>query len=274
MIFMERLRKKWPWLVLPVAAALVSLFVLSGFASSPETHRETLAALEEKQTTVLELSAASAAASAAVTLIPGDVATPIAEKLADLSACFLLALCAVFLEKYLLTLTGAVTFSVLIPLSCLFLLLYGLFERKSLRALATRLAAFGLMIVLVIPASVYVSDLIEATYQTSIEATIETAKETAGEIEAQAETAEKEDKGFWSGLVTSVTDGVSGLAEKAGRMVNRFMEALAVMLVTCCVIPVLVLLSFVWLAKTLLAVELPAGRDSKKALGDRQEEPV
>ena len=40
-------------------------------------------------------------------------------------------------------------------------------------------------------------------------------------------------------------------------MVNRFLEALAVMLVTCCVIPVLVLLSFVWLAKVLLSVDLP-----------------
>lgn len=47
----------------------------------PGSSRLYSAALEEKQTTVLELSAASAAASAAITLIPGDVATPIADKL-------------------------------------------------------------------------------------------------------------------------------------------------------------------------------------------------
>ena len=250
----EVLQKKTLFVVIPLLIALLSVFVLSGPASSPDLHGSTLAALEEKQTTVLELSAASAAASAAITLIPGDVATPIADKLADLSSHFLLVLCAVFLEKYLLTITGTVTFSFLIPVSCL---LYVLYDWKSLRLLAARLTAFGLLIFLVIPASVYVSDLIEDSYQASIEATIETARDAAAELESESETAGEGEKGFFSGLISTVTDGVSGITDKVGEMVNRFMEALAVMLVTCCAIPVLVLLSFLWFAKILLSVELP-----------------
>ena len=245
----EVLQKKTLFVVIPLLIALLSVFVLSGPASSPDLHGPTLAALEEKQTTVLELSAASAAASAAITLIPGDVATPIADKLADLSA--------VFLEKYLLTITGTVTFSFLIPVSCLLYVLYVLFDWKSLRLLAARLTAFGLLIFLVIPASVYVSDLIEDSYQASIEATIETARDAAAELESESETAGEGEKGFFSGLISTVTDGVSGITDKVGEMVNRFMEALAVMLVTCCAIPVLVLLSFLWFAKILLSVELP-----------------
>ena len=186
-----------------------------------------------------------------------DVATPIADKLADLSSHFLLVLCAVFLEKYLLTITGTVTFSFLIPVSCLLYVLYVLFDWKSLRLLAARLTAFGLLIFLVIPASVYVSDLIEDSYQASIEATIETARDAAAELESESETAGEGEKGFFSGLISTVTDGVSGITDKVGEMVNRFMEALAVMLVTCCAIPVLVLLSFLWFAKILLSVELP-----------------
>ena len=246
----EVLQKKTLFVVIPLLIALLSVFVLSGPASSPDLHGSTLAALEEKQTTVLELSAASAAASAAITLIPGDVATPIADKLADLSSHFLLVLCAVFLEKYLLTITGTVTFSFLIPVSVLF-------DWKSLRLLAAWLTAFGLLIFLVIPASVYVSDLIEDSYQASIEATIETARDAAAELESESETAGEGEKGFFSGLISTVTDGVSGITDKVGEMVNRFMEALAVMLVTCCAIPVLVLLSFLWFAKILLSVELP-----------------
>ena len=247
----EVLQKKTLFVVIPLLIALLSVFVLSGPASSPDLHGSTLAALEEKQTTVLELSAASAAASAAITLIPGDVATPIADKLADLSSHFLLVLCAVFLEKYLLTITGTVTFSFLMYV------LYVLFDWKSLRLLAARLTAFGLLIFLVIPASVYVSDLIEDSYQASIEATIETARDAAAELESESETAGEGEKGFFSGLISTVTDGVSGITDKVGEMVNRFMEALAVMLVTCCAIPVLVLLSFLWFAKILLSVELP-----------------
>ena len=49
----------------------------------------------------------------------------------------------------------------------------------------------------------------------------------------------------------------SGITDKVGTMVNNFIEALAVMLVTSCVIPILVILFFVWLIKLLFAVELP-----------------
>ena len=79
----------------------------------------------------------------------------------------------------------------------------------------------------------------------------------AAELESESETAGEGEKGFFSGLISTVTDGVSGITDKVGEMVNRFMEALAVMLVTCCAIPVLVLLSFLWFAKILLSVELP-----------------
>lgn len=74
----KKLRRNALFLILPLLAALLSFFVLAGVASSSEFHKHSIAALEEKQTTVLELSAASAAASAAITLIPGDAATPIA----------------------------------------------------------------------------------------------------------------------------------------------------------------------------------------------------
>ncbi len=52
-----------------------------------------------KKTTALELTAAATAASAAITLIPGDAGTPIADKLADLSSYFLIVVCAIYLEK-------------------------------------------------------------------------------------------------------------------------------------------------------------------------------
>lgn len=159
--------KKLLLVVILLLAAFFSVFVLSGLAASPQFHAGTIASLEEKQTTVLELTAASTAASAAITLLPGDTATPIAEKLADLSTGFLAVLCAVYLEKYLLTITGYVTFDFLVPAAC-FLYLTSLFwRRESCRRLARKLLTFGIAIVLVIPVSVKISDLIQETYQAS-----------------------------------------------------------------------------------------------------------
>lgn len=254
-------RKKLRLAVIPLVIAFLSVFVLAGVASSPRFHADTIAALDEKQTTVLELTAASTAASAAITLLPGDTATPIAEKLADLSTGFLLVLCAIYLEKYLLTITGMVTFDFLIPAACILYLahLFGGWEVP--RVLARKLVIFGLAIVLVIPAGVKVSDLIEDTYRTSIDAAVESAKESAGEVEdSSGQLAEETEEGFLEGLLSKLTDGIaaigSGVSEKVGETVNRLVEALAIMLVTACVIPILVLLFFIWLIKTLFSVDL------------------
>lgn len=256
-------QKKLLLAVISLLIAFLSVFVLSGVATSPQFHAGTLTALEEKQTTVLELTAASTAASAAITLLPGDTATPIAEKLADLSSGFLVVLCAIYLEKYLLTITGYAAFDFLIPAACLIYLISLFWNQEHCKCLARKLLTFGIAIVLVIPVSVKLSDLIEDTYQTSMEATIEAAKETAAAVEDHAETQEEADEGFWSGLFSQITDGISNavtdISDQVGDLVNRFLEALAVMLVTACVIPILVLLFFTWLIKATFAVDLIGG---------------
>ena len=254
-------RTKLRLAVIPLLIAFFSVFVMAGVASSPQFHADTIAALDEKQATVLELTAASTAASAAITLLPGDAATPIAEKLADLSSGFLLVLCAIYLEKYLLTITGMVTFDFLIPAACILYLVHLFGGWEVPRVLARKLAVFGLAIVLVIPASVKVSDLIEDTYRTSIDAAVESAKESAGEVEeGSGQLAGETEEGFLSGLLSKLTEGISaigsGISEKVGETVNRLVEALAIMLVAACAIPILVLLFFVWLIKTLFSVDL------------------
>ncbi|MDY3281542.1 hypothetical protein [Dysosmobacter sp.] len=242
-----------------ILAALVSMFVLSRFAASPEFHRSTTDALDEKRTTVMELAAAATAASAAITLLPGDAATPIADKLADLSAGFLLVLCAIYLEKYLTVLTGYASFAFLIPLACGLLAVNAFRKSGTLRSISLRLLALAAAIFLVVPASVQASNLIESVYDASIQSTLDSARETTQAIEDQAEGTET-DQGLLSGLLTTVKEGVSGAVEAAENVLNRFIEALAVMIVTACVIPVLVLLFFVWVIKVLLGTAFPPPR--------------
>lgn len=246
--------------IIPLILALLSATVVSKVASSTEFHQASLEALDENQTTVMELAAASTAASAAITLIPGDVATPIAEKLADLSSYFLLVLCAIYLEKYLLTVTGYAAFHILIPIACVCGSLFVFLRWNILREIAKRLAIFSIAIFLVIPASLKISALIEETYSASIEQTLETAKQATTEIESSAD-GEETEQGLLSGWLSKVTDGISdvatGVSEKVGDLLNDLIEALAVMLVTSCVIPILVLLFFVWIIKILIGIEIP-----------------
>ncbi len=243
-----------------VVIACLSFFVVAKTVSSPEFHAKTIASLNEKQETVLEMTATSTAASAAITLIPGDAGLPIAEKLTDLSAYFLIVLCALFLEKYLLTLTGYVTFKLLIPLACGLFCLYLYRKSELLKNLIARILLFSVAIVLVIPTSVQVSNLIEDTYNASVESTMESAKEATEALENSAEA--EDEKGFFESLMDTVKGGVSGIIEKMETVLINFIESLAVMLVTACVIPILVLVFFVWLVKTILGVNV--NMDMKK----------
>ena len=207
---MNNKRKQIIKIVIPLIIALLSVFVFARFTTSTEYHAKTIQSLDEKKTTVMELTAASTAASAAITLIPGDTGTPIAEKLADLSSYFL--------EKYLLTITGYAAFMILIPIACVLYSASEIFKRNIWKQFAYKLVLFGLGIYLIVPVSVKVSDMIETTYQTSI--------------------------------------GVSDATAKIQNVLNNFIEALAVMIVTSCLIPILVMIFFVWIIKSMLGMDM------------------
>ena len=269
-------QKKILFALIPIVIALLSFFVIARFTSSTEFNAKTIQSLDDKKTTVMELTAASTAASAAITLIPGDVGTPIANKLADLSSYFLIVLCAIYLEKYLVTITGYAAFKILVPIACVFFSGYLLWRKEILRVVAQKFLLFGLAVYLVIPASVKVADMIETTYASSIESTIETATQTTDEIESETgESGQVDDKssneksqsdsdsdskenagGFFSGLFNKVQEGVSTATANVENVLNNFIEALAILLVTSCLIPILVLIFFVWLVKMLLGLNI------------------
>lgn len=269
-------QKKILFALIPIVIALLSFFVIARFTSSTEFNAKTIQSLDDKKTTVMELAAASTAASAAITLIPGDVGTPIANKLADLSSYFLIVLSAIYLEKYLVTITGYAAFKILVPIACVFFSGYLLWRKEILRVVAQKFLLFGLAVYLVIPASVKVADMIETTYASSIESTIETAKQTTDEIESETgESGQVDDKssneksqsdsdsdskenagGFFSGLFNKVQEGVSTATANVENVLNNFIEALAILLVTSCLIPILVLIFFVRLVKMLLGLNI------------------
>ena len=241
-----------------ILAAVLSFAVLAGALSAPSLHAGTINALEEKRDTVMGLAAASAAASAGITLIPGDVATPIADKLADLSSAFLGVLCAIYLEKYLVTMTFYVAFRYLVPAVCLLLVVNLFWQRDWLQRLMVKLVAFTVVICAVVPASMGLSGMIERTYSDSIEQTIASTEQAVESMENAA--GDEEESGGLGGLLDQVVSGVTQAAEQVTEQVktllSRFLEALAVMIVTSCVIPAVVLLSFVWLANTILGMNV------------------
>ena len=250
-----------------VAVGLVSFFLIGPWASSPSTYSGIIESLDAKRDTVLGLIGGSAAVSGVITLLPGDAGTPIAEKLLDVSGDLGFVLGAIFLEKYLLTIFGFVATKILIPIACGLLAVAALLtgEGRRYRELflsgTLRLAIFGLAIALVVPASVFISDAIDATYQETMSQTVTSAEEASAMATQIVESEESSDDGFhplqWvQELPENVSTAVTEATEKAQEALTGFIEALAVMIVTSCVIPILVLLALLWVAKTILGLKV------------------
>ena len=190
------------------------------------------------------------AASAAITLVPGDIGTPIADKLADLSKYSIVILCAVFLEKYLLKILVVAAFRIIIPLGLVIVALCFIIGKQRFLRLGARLVLCGALIFAVIPVSVFISQTIEATYKDTIEQTIETAKEDTKEIEDNSTSQSALER-----FINSIKGGVKAVTDKFEKTLTNMIEAFAVMIVTSCLIPIVVFLLFWWLLRSLFSAE-------------------
>ncbi len=247
-----------------VVLGLVSAFPLRAVFSSPDTYATSIATLDDKKNNVLGMVAASTGASAAITAIPDDVGTPIADKLMDLSTNLMLVLAVIYLEKYLLTVFGFAAFGILIPaaLAC-FVISLVLYCRSTLSGsfalVARKLLVLALVLWVTVPAGVAVTNMIDQTYEISY------ATESVEGVEAEAEAEEDTEEGgspidFIISIPEKIADAATGVADEMLSQVNRLIEGVAVMIVTSCIIPILVLLFFLWMANLLLGINVDAPR--------------
>ena len=258
-------------IVLLLLAAVISILPVADKMTTPDTYLRTINSIDDKVETVLKLTATSTLASAAVSAIPGDTATPIAEKLADFTEYFLIVLCVLYAEKYLLTIVGAGVFRILIPLVCLFGIISLFRDTKALQRLAVKLTVIGLCICITVPVSIRVSDMIYETYRVSIDETISSAETFSGDT---AELAEAEDAGMIQSILSKISESVTSLSERAARVLNRFVESLAVLIVTSCVIPLLVLVFFLWLIRAVTGVQITVPAPLQRLRPKKKRKPI
>ena len=258
-----------------IIVALVVLALLSGFVARPhfadtKTWDSTIEVIDQKKGNVLALTASCVALSAGITALPGDTGTPVAEQLAQLSRNLGIVLAVLYLEKYLLTILWSVGLGILIPFALvLFAVSLGIHGRWStsavLRRVATRVLVVAVIGMALVPASVWVSQKVDETYQVSIEQTeqkaTEASKASSTKSEKKSETTENKNvleqlTDGASSLLTSVTDSAKSMTDKVVQQVTDLIEGVIVMIVTSCVIPLLVLVAFLWLGHTLLGIDI------------------
>ena len=234
-----------------LALAALSLTLIRRALVSVDTYQGIIDSLDEKRMTVFSLITASTAVSAAITLIPGDVGTPIAQQVAELSEYFIVVLGALYLEKYVLTILGFVSSVILVPGASLLSIAHEIRPGSGWkRRLAITLLVVGVAGVLVVPASVAVSNSIDRTFHDSIQGSIDAVIESSDELGTEQD--DEEGQTLWgaiSNAAQSVTGGVSASVDKAKAAVNHLIESIVILLVTDCLIPIAVVIFFIWLVR-------------------------
>jgi len=126
--------------IVAIIIALVSIFAVAPLTKSYKFHSNSIQALDDKKVTVTELTVAAVGVSTALAAvgvstalaaIPGDATIPLANQIMDLSSYLLIVIGVIFLEKILLTLTGYVSFTFLIPIACLLYCIY-IYSKKDI----------------------------------------------------------------------------------------------------------------------------------------------
>jgi len=269
------------WIIALIATAVISFFLLSRLATSSFLLDPIRDTLQVQQNRVTAMAATSTALSVALSALPGDLASPIATQLADLSGYFVVILAAIFLQKMLFGFVGYVAFKFIIPIACGIGLFAVLRRSEIARTLAIKLAIFGLAIFLAVPISIGVSNTmnriqeqvmgLEYAYDdAAIEQTINELPAADNDYDDAAASEAEQEAGLlrraWAaitGAATAVGETFTGIVastqdaiDNAVQAFNNFIERIAWFIITTLVIPILTIGLVAWVIKLLFGFDI------------------
>lgn len=279
MEFIKKYKKEIIVAVILLIIAIISEFILADIFSDPNTYTWCYSTLDQKKTEVMTLTAVITGTSVVISAIPGNAGSAVASQLSSLSIYLLIILIFIYLEKYTLTVIGVLVFRILVPIIALFYMI-ALFYKKTyiFKSIANKLLAFGIVVSLIVPSSVYVSNMIQNTYDSSTEkAELEDiiTEETLPEedIQEQAVDQSNENSGLWESLrifpkealnsivqkeqevIDNIKNGTTDVIEKVKGQLATWIEQIAIMIVTSCVIPVITFLILWYLTKVIFNIQ-------------------
>ncbi|MCF0122513.1 MAG: hypothetical protein HUJ67_00175 [Ruminiclostridium sp.] len=279
-------QKKWvPRVIAALVLMVVSIAILSWALPKTGFVQDSLESIKESESTVAKFTGVTMGLSVAISALPDDIASPLAQSLADMSQYFVLILGALFFEKLLLLKGIGLVFKVVIPIACVLYALSAVFERILLKQLAFKLVVFGLALALLVPCSTHLVNLVATDYLSDVEETIQMTEEStksvsnAGEASDAAEDTD-DDRSFLdkvkdiklTNLIDKAKEAVTSAVEYVKECIQQCYTSIAVLIVTSFVAPILNFVFLCWLLNELfhLSVPMPSMRRGKWPGGGRR----
>ena len=245
-------------LALCLVAAISFCFVTEVI---PETEfvKESYESVEASSETVMKFSAATLSASLAISALPDDFATPLAENLADMNVYFIAILVVLFLEKLLILYGIKLAFSIAIPLACVAGILFVTIKQGAWKTLAIRLCAFGLAVAFVVPCSTHITKYVASDLTAYVENTISETESGADKLNQAMEGGTEEQTVFekLSDLFQTAIRDISDLMLHFQNTIRRCMNSVAILILTNCIIPLLTFFFLKWILKESFQIALP-----------------
>ena len=256
-------------------AAAISFFGATTKLPESSFVKESLESLEDSSNTVMKLSAATLSASLAISALPDDFATPLADSLADMNIYFIAILVVLFLEKILIRYGIKAAFAILIPLACFVGILFIVTKKNILKGLAVRLCVLGLAVAFVVPCNTHITNIVASDLTAYVNDTIEETEGGAGKLNEAMEGG-AEDKNIFeklSDLFQTAIRDISDLMLHFQNTIRRCMNSIAILILTNCLMPLLTFFVLKWILKETFQIVIPMQPMGRRRSTDPESDP-
>ncbi|GMO45892.1 MAG: hypothetical protein Ta2B_27110 [Termitinemataceae bacterium] len=267
-----RVAKKKPIIVICFAflSALVSIFLITSAAQNKFLTNYLNNKLDKQVLTASGFFASATAASIAISALPGDTGTALSNQLANVGGFFLAVMGAIAFEKILLLISPFISFSIIIPVSALFYILYILLKKEWLKKLCIKSIFYAFIVFLIVPFSLFLSFVVETKLLSrQIELSQQTIQKEVALIDSAQEEIIKDERAWYekvgekikqtaSSLGVWVADKTQSVLKSAQRTLTNLINALISMLVTTIILPLCTVFIFAGITKKIFALNIPS----------------
>lgn len=241
-----------------VLIMVISINILTLKIPESKPFQQTIESLEKSQNTVMTFSGTTLTTSLALSALPDDFASPLAETVSGLNTYFIFMFAVLFIEKLIVIEGTKISLIWIIPAACI-LYISSIWSTKDfLRTFANKLMILGISLVIVIPASTHLTEYVCSDYMTYVDETIAEANDGATKIN-DVMAASNESASFFEQLTDAFKTAIKSVTDLLTyfkNVIRKFINSVAIMLVTTFAMPLLILMLFRWLLNELFAFNL------------------
>jgi len=242
-----------------VFIAIFSFTVLARKIPETQVMQNTMEHLEHNQNIIMAFSGASLGISLGMSALPNDFGNPPANTISNLNTYFVLLFAIIFVEKLIIIEGTKISLTYIIPAACILYIMAILTTKETFKNMASKFLILGISLIIVIPASTYFTEVTCDNYIAYVTETIEEANAGANKLNEIMSTS-NEDATFFDKLSEAFKTSIQGIADLLTyfkNVIKKCVNSVAILIVTNCVLPFMMLLFFRWLLNELFALHIP-----------------